>query len=166
MSETMSMAERAPQRIVITEQDLARIVEELEALEGLAQAIRQDIAILTTSINELKAARNLVKMLADGQKLEDSYAAIGGGIFLKVKVDTAEKILVRVGSQYVVEMSPNSALDFIDKRIKELEDVKSRLELRLAETLRRVEYLRQLLAVIYSSAAEAKRAEAKGEAKA
>ncbi len=162
----MSVSERTPQRIVITEQDLVRIVEELEALESLAQAIRQDIAMLITSINELKAARNLVKLLADGQKLEDSYAAIGGGIFLKVRVENTDKILTRVGAQYIVEMSPSSALDFIDKRIKELEDIKSRLELRLAETLRRVEYLRQLLAVIYSSAAEAKRAEAKGETKA
>jgi len=161
------MSERPQQqRLVITESDLARIVEELEALESLAQAIRQDIAILMASINELKAARNLVKMLADGQKLEDSYAAVGGGIFLKVRVENADKLLVRIGAQYVVEMSPNNALDFIDKRIKELEDVRSRLELRLAETLRRVEYLRQILAVIYSSAAEAKRAEAKGETKA
>jgi len=157
------MAEKPAQerRIVLTERDIARMVEELEMLEATAQALRQDLALITTTINELRSARNFVKMLIEGQRPEESYVIIGGGVYVKVQVQDTEKVLVNVGSNYLLEMSTKDALDFIDKRIKEYEDARSRVEARLADTLRRIETLRQFLSTVYSLM----QAEAKAETK-
>jgi len=100
-------------------------------------------------------------MLVDGKKFEESYTAIGGGVFVKSRIEDYDKVLVNIGANYVVEMSVNSALDHIDRRIRELEDVRSRLEMRLADTLRRIENIRQFLAAVYSMM----RAEEKAEGK-
>ncbi len=145
MSETPSGAERR-----ITEADIARLVEELEVLESTAQAIRQDIAMITASIAELKATRTLVKMLVDKQKIEESYTTVGGGVFVKSKIEDYDRVLVNIGANYVVELDTKDALDHVDRRIRELEDVKSRLELRLADVVRRIENIRQFLAAIYA----------------
>ncbi|NPA70072.1 MAG: prefoldin subunit alpha [Crenarchaeota archaeon] len=145
------MSEQAPGgERRITEADIARLVEELEVLESTAQALRQDIAVLSASIAELKSTRTLIKMLADGQKIEESYTTIGGGVFVKTRIEDYEKVLVNVGANYVVELNVKDALDHVDRRIRELEDVKSRLELRLAEVVRRIENIRQFLAAVYA----------------
>ncbi len=155
------MSESREQTRRITEADIARLVQELELLESTAQALRQDITALSAYISELKAARTLVKIMVDGKKIDESYSAIGGGIFIKSRIEDYEKVLVNIGANYVVEMNVSSALDHIDRRIRELEDVRSRLEMRLADTLRRIENIRQFLATIYSMM----RAEAKAEGK-
>ncbi len=157
------MSQGSPQerRITITERDIARMMEELEALEAAAQTLRQDLSLITASINELRSARSFVKMLIDGQKPEESYVIVGGGVYVKVQVQDVEKVLVNVGANYLLEMSVKDALDFIDKRIKEYEDVRSRIEARLAETLRRIEVIRQFLSTVSSLM----RAEAKSETK-
>ncbi len=157
------MAEKPSQerRIVLTERDIARMVEELEALEATAQALRQDLALITTTINELRSARSFVKMLTEGQRPEESYVIVGGGVYIKVQVQDTERVLVNVGANYLLEMSTKDALDFIDRRIKEYEDIRSRVEARLADTLRRIEVLRQFLSTVYSLM----HAEAKAETK-
>lgn len=158
---TKMSQERSVQRIVITQEDIARMIQELEALESTANALRQNLAVLTASITELRTARSLIKKMIDGERIEDAYATIGGGIFVKTKVEDFKKVLVNVGAGYVIELEVDKAIDFVDKRIKELEDTRSRIEARLNEIVRRAENIRQFLAYIYSLMREERKAETK-----
>ncbi len=138
------------QRIVITQQDIARMVEELQALESAASVLRQNIAVLSASISELKVAIDFMKLIDSNVASTDAYASIGGGAFVRVAIRDCSKVLFLLGAGYVVEVDRESAISLIERRVKELEDVKSSAESRLSEILRRAENIRQLLTYIYS----------------
>ncbi len=142
--------EKPERRIVITQEDIARMVSELEFLENLVNNLRQNIIILTNSINDLKNARDFMKVMSSTE-ISDSYVTIGGGVFVKTKPIDTKKVLLSVGGGYLVETDCENAINFIENRIKELEEVKSRLETQLSETARRAEDLRRFLTYIYAS---------------
>lgn len=126
-----------PQRMVITREDIERLIEERNSLTALLDALRQNLALVTQSLNELSGARDMLTILSKGEA-QDTYANIGGGVFIKASPAQGEKVLVGVGANYVIEMDINYAINYIGDRIKEIEDLKSKLESQSAEIAKRV----------------------------
>lgn len=71
-----------PQRIVITREDIERLVEERNSLASLLDVVRQNLALITQSINELKSAKDMLTLMSKGE-VQDTYAGVGGGVFIK-----------------------------------------------------------------------------------
>ncbi|WP_243678107.1 hypothetical protein [Vulcanisaeta distributa] len=68
-----------PQRIVITREDIERLIEERNSLAALLDVVRQNLALVTQSINELRSAKDMLTLLSKGA-VQDTYAGgVGGG---------------------------------------------------------------------------------------
>ncbi|MGC8543543.1 MAG: prefoldin subunit alpha [Vulcanisaeta sp.] len=138
------------QRIVITREDIERLVEERNSLAALLDVVRQNLALVTQSINELRSAKDMLTLLSKGG-VQDTYAGVGGGVFIKASPTQGEKVLVGVGANYVIEMDIPYAINYIDERIKEFEDLRSKLETQSADIAKRIADIDNFL--LYISAA-------------
>lgn len=147
----MIMAQQQqPQRIVITREDIERLIEERNSLTALLDAIRQNLTLINQSINELNGAKDMLTILSKGEA-KDTYAEIGGGIFIRALPNQGERVLVSVGANYVVEMDIQSAINYINDRIKELEDLRNKLDSQAADVSKRITDIDNFL--LYISAA-------------
>ncbi len=141
-----------PQRIVITREDIERLIEERNSLAALLDVIRQNLALVTQSINELRSAKDMLTLLSKGV-VQDTYAGGvgGGGIFIKASPAQGEKVLVSIGANFVIEMDISYAINYIDERIKEFEDLRSKLDAQSADVAKRITDIDNFL--LYISAA-------------
>ncbi|MCG2863250.1 MAG: prefoldin subunit alpha [Vulcanisaeta sp.] len=139
-----------PQRIVITREDIERLIEERNSLAALLDVVRQNLALVTQTLGELRSAKDMLSILKTGNA-QDTYAGIGGGVFIKALPVQGEKVLVNVGANYVIEMDVQQAIDYIESRIKEFEDLRSKLDAQLTEIARRISDIDNFL--LYISAA-------------
>ncbi|GAB6945015.1 prefoldin subunit alpha [Vulcanisaeta sp. JCM 14467] len=139
-----------PQRIVITREDIERLIEERNSLAALLDVVRQNLALVTQSINELRNAKDMLTLLSKGAA-QDTYAGVGGGVFIKASPAQGEKVLVSVGANFVVEMDVSYAINYIDERIKEFEDLRSKLDAQSADIAKRITDIDNFL--LYISAA-------------
>ncbi len=139
-----------PQRIVITREDIERLIEERNSLAVLLDAVRQNLTLVTQSINELRSAKDMLTLLSKGI-VQDTYAGVGGGVFIKASPTQGEKVLVSVGANFVVEMDVSYAINYIDSRIKEFEDLRSKLDSQSADIAKRINDIDNFL--LYISAA-------------
>ncbi|BDR90933.1 prefoldin subunit alpha [Vulcanisaeta souniana] len=126
-----------PQRIVITREDIERLVEERNSLASLLDVVRQNLALITQSINELKSAKDMLTLMSKGE-VQDTYAGVGGGVFIKASLTQGERVLVSVGANFVIEMDVSHAIGYIDDRIKELEDLRSKLDAQSADITKKI----------------------------
>ena len=139
-----------PQRIVITREDIERLIEERNSLAALLDVVRQNLALVTQSINELRNAKDMLTLLSKGAA-QDTYAGVGGGVFIKASPAQGEKVLVSVGANFVVEMDVSYAINYIEERIKEFEDLRSKLDAQSADIAKRITDIDNFL--LYISAA-------------
>jgi len=139
------------QQVVITREDIERLIEELQAIESLIDSFEKNLALVIDAIRDLDAAKALVERLREASNVE-TLADIGGGIYARVGVDLSVKPLVAIGAGYLVEMSIDDLLKYVDERMKELAIAKENLERNLSALSSRANEIRRFLAYIYSQA--------------
>ena len=115
------------------EEEFRKIAAELRLLESTAEAVQSRINFVNAALTEL----NLAKMNLEGlekEKIETSLLVpIGGGSYIKAKIESTEKIVVGIGAGVAVEKTFNEAKEILSKRIEELEKLYGRLQQQLAQ---------------------------------
>jgi len=115
------------------EEEFRKIAAEIRLLESTAQAVQSRINFVNAALTEL----NLAKMNLEGlekEKIETSLLVpIGGGSYIKAKIESTEKIVVGIGAGVAVEKTFNEAKEILSKRIEELEKLYGRLQQQLAQ---------------------------------
>ena len=115
------------------EEEFRKIAAELRLLESTAEAVQSRINFVNAALTEL----NLAKMNLEGlekEKIETSLLVpIGGGSYIKAKIESTEKIVVGIGAGVAVERTFNEAKEILSKRIEELEKLYGRLQQQLAQ---------------------------------
>ena len=115
------------------EEEFRKIAAELRLLESTAEAVQSRINFVNAALTEL----NLAKMNLEGlekEKIETSLLVpIGGGSYIKAKIESTEKIVVGIGAGVAVEKTFKEAKEILSKRIEELEKLYGRLQQQLAQ---------------------------------
>jgi len=93
--------------------------EQLEALEGQS-------AYLQAMVNDYLKAKITIENLEKLKKGE-ILLPIGGGIYVPAVCEKVEKVLVAEGADVVIEKDLKSAIESIDKRIRDLQETISRI---------------------------------------
>ena len=74
------------------------------------------------------------------EKIETSLLVpIGGGSYIKAKIESTEKIVVGIGAGVAVEKTFNEAKEILSKRIEELEKLYGRLQQQLAQISQKIQ---------------------------
>jgi prefoldin alpha subunit len=103
--------------MVATEQERAQLNYELAVYKEQIALIKRETERISLTTVDLTNALNTVENLTEADAQKAMLVPIGGGAMLKGSM-TDTRILVPIGSEYVVEMTREEAMREIEKRIE------------------------------------------------
>ena len=116
-----------------------RMAVELRILEGTADALQSRLNLISAAVAEL----NLAKMTLDGVEKETPeaplFVPIGGGSFVKAKLESNEKVIVGMGAGVSIEKTMAEAKTTIQNRIGEMEKSRVSLQQQLVQVVNRMQ---------------------------
>jgi prefoldin alpha subunit len=121
-----------------TEDEVRRLIVELRILESTAEYLQSRVNLINAAITEL----NLASMSLEGIEKKDSdsiFVPIGGGSYVKAKLENTDKVVYGIGAGIAVEKSIKEAKEGIANRIAELSKTKAALEQQLNQVLMRMQ---------------------------
>lgn len=132
----------------MVEKEMEKLAYEYQLLQAQAQLLAQNLELLTLGMNEFKAVRETLEGLKKTEGEAEILVPIGAGSFLRGKITDKENAIVSVGAGYAVEKNLDSAIEYLDERIKEYEgaiartqDALKKLEAQLGDLAKRAQEL-------------------------
>jgi len=121
------------------EQELQRLMVELRILEGTIESLRSRISLVAATLNDL----NLANMTLEGiekEKVDSSiYVPIGGGSYIKARLESTDKIIYGVGAGVSIEKTIEEVKESTSNRISQLNKTRQSLEQQLSQVLNKVD---------------------------
>lgn len=117
------------------EDQLRRILYELQLMEGTAQVLQQRFQILTNAQTELRVSQQSLTEMKDLQPDTPILVPVGGAAFIHAKTDSPDKVIVGVGADVSIEMERPKALEDVNKRLEEVEKTLGAVEEQLSQVL-------------------------------
>ena len=121
-----------------SEEDFRRLSLEIKLLENTAQVLQSRINFVNAALADLRMARMSLEGLSKEKKGAELMVPIGGGSFIKVKLEDPNTVIAGVGAGVSVEKTLPEALNSIKTRIEELEKMNETLNQRLSQVIQRV----------------------------
>ena len=112
---------------------------ELQILEGTAETVQARLNLVNAALTEL----NIARMTLEGVEKETSDASlfvpIGGGSFIKGKLESNDKVIVGAGAGVSIERSLGEAKQTLQNRIGEMEKTRTALQQQLVQVVGRIQ---------------------------
>ena len=109
------------------EETLRRLAVELRVLEGTAEALQSRINFVTAALTELRVANATLEGLEKEGEGASLFVPIGGGSYVKAKLESAEKVIVGMGAGVATERTIKEAKENVGSRMAELEKTRTTL---------------------------------------
>ncbi len=127
------------------QESFRRMAVELRILEGTADAIQSRLNLISAALTEL----NISQMTLEGVEKETPDAAlfvpIGGGSFVKAKLESSDKVIVGMGAGVSIEKTMAEAKATIQNRISEMQKTRVSLQQQLVQVVNRMQENRSQL---------------------
>jgi len=121
------------------EEELRRLAVELRILEGTAESLRSRINFVTVALNELNLANTTLEGIEKETADASLFVPIGGGSYIKAKLESADKILYGVGAGVAIEKTTKESKEGVLNRVSELDKTRMSLEQQLTQVLMKIE---------------------------
>jgi len=109
------------------EETFRRLVVELRILEGTAEALQSRANLVNAALTELRIAGMTLEGLEKEKEEAPLFVPIGGGSYIKAKLESADKVIVGIGANVAVERTTKEAKENLGNRIAELEKTRATL---------------------------------------
>ncbi len=104
----------------MSEEQAQQLLYQMQMLETyLGDLIRRESTLLTV-LREAVSAIESIKSLKDNPG-SDTLVPLGMGTFVKSQISSNEKIVLNIGAGVAVEKNPDSTINFLESKIKEIE---------------------------------------------
>ena len=106
----------------MSEEHAQALMQQLQALETyMADLIQREEAVMRL-LQEATGAVESMKAIS-GDKEFETLVPVGMGAYVKAKVEPNQKMIVNIGAGASMEQDKDSAINYMESRIKELEIV-------------------------------------------
>ena len=102
--------------------DQAEIMQ-IALVERQAQELEGHLQIVDSQIIELDSFMKTLEELIS-TKEKEMLSSLGKRVYIKTKIEDAEKLFVEVGAGIVVKKTPHETLDVVKAQIKRLKEVR------------------------------------------
>lgn len=126
----------------MSEEQAQQFLYQMQVLESYAASLDQKEGAIMTFLREAMASIDSIKGISQNPQA-DSLIPVGLGTYIKAKVSEDSKVLVDVGAGIVVEKDHDSAINYLESRIKELQIALNDTMAQKHEALMRLEQLKQ-----------------------
>ncbi len=96
-------------------------------MEETVNELQSRINITNSNLTELRVSSMTLEGLEKEQKDAQLFVPIGGGSYVKARLQTAKKVVVGIGADVAVERTLKEAKEELETRIAELEKVRRAL---------------------------------------
>jgi len=121
------------------EETFRRLVVELRILEGTAEALQSRINLVNAALTEFRVASITLEGLEKEKKATSLFVPIGGGSYIKAKLESADKVIVGMGANVAVERTVKEAKENLGNRIAELEKTRTTLGQQFAQVVGKIQ---------------------------
>jgi len=121
----------------MSEEQAQALMQQMQALEAYMSDLLQKEDAVIKLLHEATSAIESMKVLGDTQL--ETLVPVGMGAYIKATIRPNEKLLVSIGAGASLEQDKNSAINYVEERIKELEIVLQQLSAQKHEVAARLE---------------------------
>jgi prefoldin alpha subunit len=121
----------------MSEEQAQALMQQMQALEAYMSDLLQKEDAVIKLLHEATGAIESMKALGDTQL--ETLVPVGMGAYVKATIQPNEKLLVSIGAGASLEQDKNSAINYVEERIKELEIVLQQLSTQKHEVAARLE---------------------------
>lgn len=104
----------------MSEEQAQQLMYQMQQLENYFTELSRKEESLYGMVREATSAVETIKSLGEKQELT-TLVPIGMGSFVKAKISSDDKFILNLGAGTAIEKDKNSAINFLEARIKELE---------------------------------------------
>ena len=141
------------------EETFRRLVVELRILEGTAEALQSRVNLVNAALTEFRVASMTLEGLEKEKKDAPLFVPIGGGSYIKAKLESADKVIVGMGADVAVERTIKEARENLGNRIAELEKTRTTLGQQFVQVVEKIRDDRARLEELTAKLREGERAE-------
>ena len=121
------------------EEVFRRLVMESRFLEETINELQSRLSMTNSAVNELKVSSMTLEGLEKEKKGAQLFVPVGGGSYIKAKLDTPENVVVGIGADVAVERTFKEAKVEIEARIAELEKTREALGQQFNQVVGRIQ---------------------------
>ena len=121
------------------------VAVELQILEGTAETLQSRLSFVNAALTELNIARMTLEGVEKEAPDAPLFVPIGGGSFIKARLDSNDKVIVGAGAGVSVERSAGEAMETLKNRIVELEKTRTSIQQQLMQVVGRIQEDRERL---------------------
>lgn len=122
-----------------------RLAVELRMLEGTAETIQSRINIVNSALTELSISNMTLEGIEKEKQNSSLLVPIGGGSYIKAKLESADTVIVGIGAGVATERTINEAKENIEQRIADVEKTRAALQQQLTQVIQRLQEGREEL---------------------
>ena len=104
----------------MSEEQAQQLLQQMQMLENMFAELSQKENSIVNIIRDANSAVKSIQGIKENSDSE-SLVPVGMGTFIKAKTIPNEKVVVNVGAGVAIEKDHDSALNFLESKIKELE---------------------------------------------
>ena len=104
----------------MTEEQAQQLLQQIQMLQNMFPELSQKENSIVNIIRDANSAVKSIQGIKENPDSE-SLVPVGMGTFIKTKTIPNEKVVVNVGAGVAIEKDHDSALNFLESKIKELE---------------------------------------------
>jgi len=108
-------------------------------LEETINELQSRISFTNSAINELRVSSMTLEGLETEKKDSQLFVPIGGGSYVKAKLETANTVVVGIGADVAVERTLKEAKEELEARIAELEKTREALVQQFNQVVARIQ---------------------------
>ena len=104
----------------MSEDQAQQLLYQMQMLESYFAELTQKENTLMSVLRDTKSAIDSLKEMNE-KKEYNTLTPLGMGTFVKSKISSEDKIVLNVGAGIAIEKDKDSAINFLESRIKEIE---------------------------------------------
>jgi prefoldin alpha subunit len=143
--------------MAVNEDVLRRLVMDLQILQETADTIQSRIGLTNAAINELQIAYNTLEGIKKEKNGSSLLMPIGGGSYIKSKLEDSKKLIVGIGANVAVEKNIGEAQEAYQTRLLRLEKGRDSLQKQLEEIVTKITNTRTQFQTLSEQLQEGKR---------
>ena len=121
------------------------VAVELQILEGTAETLQSRLSFVNAALTELNIARITLEGVEKEAPEAPLFVPIGGGSFIKARLDSNDKVIVGAGAGVSIERSAGEAMETLKNRIVELEKARTSIQQQLVQVVGKIQEDRERL---------------------
>ena len=123
----------------MNEEQAQTLLQQMQTLEAYLGDLIQKEEVVIRLLQEASGAVESMKALGNDSRHE-ALVPVGMGAYMKAIVQANEKMIVNIGAGTAIEQDKDSAINYVEARIKELEVALQQLAAQKNEVTARLEY--------------------------